>query len=410
MSKVLNFPKQNNVGVAVDVGTTTIGISCVDLYSHEEIISYLFKNPQGRYGADVITRIKTCIDDSGMLNTMSEMLTETIYKTLKTNLGQKYNNISDVCFSGNTTMLHILRGLSVEGLAAAPFNPVTLDLYQSKRVFDVSDENINEVNSNKTIKEIYLPGFSAFVGADILSGAAYLGMGKKEKYDLLIDLGTNGELLLINKDRGYATSTACGPVFDHGVIGAIYGSECIHGIAASLRSGIIDKTGLIKGIFFDKGIELDNRIIIKQEHVRRFQMAKAAIYAGVLCLMEKAGIDYDDIGNVYISGGLGFYMDVMDAFTTRLIPKELRGKITVSGNTSLLGAQMFIMAYEGNNKEDTGYQNTDNVINDHKDRKREMLSRTDITEEYDGMRVRTEAFELADYDGFQDIYINSMNF
>lgn len=390
MSKVVNFPKQNNVGVAVDVGTTTIGISCLDLYSHEEIISYLFRNPQGRYGADVITRIKTCIDDPCMLKTMSEMLTETIYKTLKTNLGKKYNDISVICYSGNTTMLHILRGLSVEGLAAAPFNPVTLDLYENERVLDASDENIEEVNNDKTIKEIYLPGFSAFVGADILSGAVYLGMGGKEQYDLLIDLGTNGELLLINKERGYATSTACGPVFDHGVIGAIYGSECIHGIAASLRSGIIDKTGLIKGIFFDKGIELDKRIVIKQEHVRRFQMAKAAIYAGVLCLMKKAGIDNGDIGNVYISGGLGFYMDVTDAFTTKLIPKELRGKITVSGNTSLLGAEKYIMAYDEENNEAT--------------------SRSDIMAEYDSMRYRTEAFELADYDGFQDIYINSMNF
>ena len=212
MDKVVRFPKQNNIVVAVDVGTTTIGIACFERYSHEEIISYLFTNPQVRYGADVITRIKTCIDDHGMLKTMSEMLTDNIYKTLKTNLGKKYNDISVICYSGNTTMLHILRQLSVEGLAAAPFNPVTLEYYEEEKfLYYPTKSNIDD-NNSRTVKEIYLPGFSAFVGADILSGAAYLGMGKKEKYDFLIDLGTNGELLLINKERGYATSTACGAV------------------------------------------------------------------------------------------------------------------------------------------------------------------------------------------------------
>ena len=389
MDNIIELKKHNNIGIAVDVGTTTIGISCLDINSKKEILSLLYRNPQGRYGADIITRIKKCIDDPDMLNTLSDDLIHSIFDSLKKNLGRKYKDISCVCYSGNTTMLHILRKLSVTGLSKAPFTPVTLDYYENRCTsegvsgFSGTDNNI-VAEAEKSFNEIYLPGFSAFVGADILSGAEYLGMGQNKEYDLLVDLGTNGEILLLNSDSGFATSTACGPVFDYGITGAVYGSECIHGIAESIRKGMIDRTGLIKGIFFDKGIELDNFITIRQEHVRNFQMAKAAIYAGIMCLMKKAGIDHTYIGNVYISGGLGFYMDVNDAFTTKLLPKKFRGKITVSGNTSLSGCCKYVLA-------------------DDEERKK-------ILSNYDNIRNRTEAFELAEYDDFQDIYISSMNF
>ena len=366
----------NNISVAVDVGTTTIGVSCVDADLKSVITEFSFSNPQKIYGADVITRIKHCIDSPSVEKSMSDMLLMKLNEKLKNALADDYDRIGCLCYSGNTTMLHILRKLSVEGLAAAPFKPVTLDYFECNVTHDDSGEESDR------IKEYFIPGFSAFVGADILSGAEYLNMGKNDKYDLLIDLGTNGEMLLINNKCGFATSTACGPVFDHGVTGAVYGSECIKAIATCIKRGLIDDTGLIKEPFFEKGLNISDDVLITQEQLRRFQMAKAAIYAGVICLMNKADIGYDEKDNVYISGGLGFFLNIRDAFTVKMIPEQLKDKIKVSGNSSLEGAKRFLL------------------FND----------RDDLLAEYEGIRNRTESFELANYKDFQEIYISSMNF
>ena len=378
------------IGVAVDVGSTTIGVSCVDMVNREEIISFNFPNPQVLYGADIITRIKHCIDEPEMTNRLSDMLICDLDSELYRRLGESYDDISLICYSGNTTMLHIMRGLSVVGLSKAPFKPVTLDYYEETESIHPTrtPEKENSENIGKSVTKIYLPGISAFVGADILSGAVGLDIGNDESYDLLIDLGTNGELLLLNKDYGYATSTACGTVFDHGVKGAVYGSESIHAIAACVKRKLIDETGLIKEPFFEKGIEIDKDFTVKQDNVRRFQMAKAAIYAGIICLIKKANIGYDNIQNMYISGGLGFYLDVRDAFITGMLPVEFKEKISVVGNTSLMGAKKYILEAKA------------------------LYDKADSTflEKCENIRTRTTSFELADYEHFQDIYIGSMNF
>lgn len=410
--KNINNKNNKNIIVAVDVGTTTIGVSCLDSDKRSVITEFSFSNPQKIYGADVITRIKYCLDVTSAESLMSDMLLMKLNEELKKALVDDYNKITSLCYSGNTTMFHILRRLPVEGLSASPFRPVTLDYFECNvshnNYANETIANINANNTNKSIdhtnannangllndsnvikntspfmiKEYFLPGLSAFVGADILSGAVYLNMGSNEKYDLLVDLGTNGEMVLLNNKCGYATSTACGPVFDHGINGAVYGSDCINAIANCIKRGLIDGTGLISEMFFEKGIMINNELIIKQEQVRRFQMAKAAIYAGIICLMNKAGIKCDDIETVYVSGGLGFYMDIKDAFTTKLLPKQLDGKIKVSGNTSLEGAKKYLLSYE----------------------------RDVILEKFEDIRRKTKAFELADYPDFQDIYISSMNF
>lgn len=450
-----------NIGVAVDVGSTTIGVCCLDLARGIEISSFSFPNPQVKYGADVITRIKHCIDDEKMVHTLSGVLRQELTQQLKSHLQSDYLNISEICYSGNTTMLHLLRGLSVAGLSKAPFSPVTLDYYEEMASLNsleqaacLSGEKavkqstvLNPANAMDIELELYLPGFSAFVGADILSGAEYLKLGRGDAYDLLIDLGTNGELLLLNDERGFATSTACGPVFDYGVTGAKYGSESIHAIASCVKRGLIDATGLIKEPFFEKGIALDHGFVIRQEQVRRFQMAKAAIFAGIICLMRKAEIGFTDIGQVFISGGLGFYLDVRDAFITKLLPKEFKGRIVISGNTSLFGAKRYILARHENirytddaskvyfaqvsdttetcsaHSVDTTKVHPahadDSICHIHADEasstgkttmQEDISDRSSILQEYDAIRSRTETFELAEYQEFNEIYIDSMNF
>ncbi|MBE5923728.1 MAG: DUF4445 domain-containing protein [Lachnospiraceae bacterium] len=370
---------QKGIYVAVDIGTTSIGVSCFDVETKSQLASFSFSNPQKIYGADVITRIKNCLDTPSAEKNMSDMILIKLNESLKCYLGNNYNRISCLCYSGNTTMQHILRCLSVEGLSKAPFTPVSLDYFECEVSHEDNKAVINEAGN---VRELFLPGFSAFVGADILAGVEYLGMGKSNRYDLLIDLGTNGELVLLNNQKGYATSTACGPVFDYGISGAVYGSECIKAIAMCIKRGLIDETGLIKEPFFEKGIDISDDITISQVQLRRFQMAKAAIYAGVISLIKKADIDYDDIENVYISGGLGFYLNIRDAFTVKMLPEQLKDKITVSGNTSLSGAERFLLS-------------------DDKDT---------ILANYESIRSRTESFELADYERFEGIYIDSMNF
>lgn len=364
----------NDIGVAVDVGSTSIGVCCVDLVHKTEILSFSFANPQHIYGADVITRIKHCVDDGQMLYRMNMMLREKLHDKLQEQLQEKYEYISQIVYSGNTTMLYILRELSLDGLAVAPFKAEHLD-YAEKNVVCMNRNNV---------KEVFLPSFSAFVGADILSGADYLNMGRLDSYELLVDLGTNGELLLLNESSGFATSTACGPVFDHVITGAKYGSDSMKLIANCVKRGLVDQTGKIVDSLFEKGISIDKNFTMKQENIRNFQLAKGAIYAGIQCLLDKAKIRVNDICRVYISGGLGFYMDKRDAFTLKMFPQEFVDKIIIVGNTSLEGAKKFLLSDD----EEKIY----------------------LLQEYDRICRCTESFELANCENFQASYLQSLEF
>lgn len=361
--------QSRRIGAAVDLGSTTIAIRCLDLITREQIAEISFANPQCRYGADVITRIQHCMQEEEMAIRLRDIVWSALQEQLEQTLQGNMQYLDQIVISGNTTMQHILRGLSVEGLAKAPFHPVDLN----------EADEIHTWNDQKIVIH-YLPGLSAFVGADILSGAVYLQMGTGHTYDLLVDLGTNGELLLLNNQHGYASSTACGPVFDHVLSGAAYGSESIHAIASCVKRHLIDVNGLIAAPFFEKGIVIDRNFVIRQHNVRNFQLAKGAIYAGICCLVEEAGISWQDIHNVYVSGGMGFYMDVREAFTVGLLPKELKGKIIISGNSSLEGATMFL-------------QDAQNM--------RETCS---------VIKERTKCLELANLPQFQTRYLEAMNF
>ncbi len=358
-----------NIGVAVDLGSTTIVVSCMDLEKKEEITAFSFTNPQYAYGADVISRIRFCMEDEQNLLMLGQIVETALKEQLIEKLGTEYSHIAKIVYSGNTTMLHILRGFSVEGLSRSPFMPVSTD-------YEAVEKN--------AVKMIYPPGFSAFVGADILTGAGVLEIGKQKAYDLLVDLGTNGEILLLNKDSGVASATACGPVFDSAVKGAVYGSESIKAIANCIKRRLVDKTGKIAGPYFEKGITIDKGFVISQENIRDFQLAKGAIYAGIQCLLREAGITADDIANVYISGGLGFHMDIRDAFTVKMLPEAFRNKITISGNTSLEGAKKLVTA--------------------------DKWESAAILSEYEAIKRRTKSLELANLEGFQEIYMQSMDF
>ena len=375
----------DKIGVGVDLGSTSIAVCCLNMVTKDEICSFSFSNPQCRYGADVITRIRHCIDDNTMLDKLRKLVWEQLFSKLNEHLGADSKHISHIVISGNTTMLHIVRGLSVDELASAPFQPIDLE-YREESIL---------MNENK-VTIIYPPGFSAFVGADIMTGAQSLNLGRDKSYDLLVDLGTNGELLLINSQHGYTASTACGPVFDHVLAGASYGSDSIHAIANCIKRGLIDSTGKIANPFFEKGIEIDKNFVIQQQNVRNFQLAKGAIFAGIQCLLNLAGITHDDLSKVYVSGGLGFYMDIKDAFSVRMLPKEISGKIVVTENTSLNGAKNLINSMN--------QSNTAASVNI------DTIKKESILAYYTAVKQRTDSYELANLPDFQKYYMNALNF
>lgn len=368
-------PLTNKYGIAIDLGSTTIELSVMDLLSDIEISTVSLPNPQRKCGADIISRIRYCQSNKAHLNELCELTRHTIQDLFRSNYNGDINDVTHMTVSGNTTMLHLLRNQSVDGLSASPFCPVTTAFSTEQCWF------------HPDITVVYPPSFSAFVGGDIVSGAYALSMGNQSNYDLLVDLGTNGELLLLNNERGFATSTACGPVFDHAIGGARYGSDCIKAIANLRKRNLIDSQGLLKEPFFEKGIQLDKGFVIKQEHIRNFQLAKGAIYAGIICLIEKAGISYDQIQNVYICGGFGFYMDIRDAFTTKMIPEPLRDKIHIMGNTSMEGAKKMLQTIHNDNDDLTNLKNNlQNIVNN------------------------TSSFELANHNYFQSTFLDALNF
>ncbi len=318
--------KKAKLGIAVDLGTTTIAAALVDMGTGNVLAQQGCMNRQGLVGADVISRIQYASKEAG-LHKLEQLvrgdllrLTEALCKDVC-----EKDEIASFVITGNTTMLHLLAGESVEGLAAYPFAPIFLD----ERQMDLEGLSVT-----------LLPGKSAFVGADIVSGAQYLMEQEAtgEKYRMLVDLGTNGEIMVWNHERSGCTSAACGPAFANSVAGA-FGKEStlLDAIATCLADGRIDATGKIREDLFDTGIEVEP-YYITQNSVRQIQLAKAAIRTAMELLCYEMKVPLDEVETVYLAGGFGFHLSLDSAFAIHLLPEELRGRIKVVGNTALQGA------------------------------------------------------------------------
>ncbi len=379
-----------NYGVAVDIGTTTVVAHLLNMYSGKIVDTVSGLNRQKTLGADVISRIEYCIREPEGLKTLSDkivsQIAEMVTSLVKRNRIRE-GSLHSIMTAGNTTMMHLLYGTDPEGIAAAPFIPVDLQAasYHSSEIgnfpFDVTFCN--------------LPAISAYVGADITAGILATKMHKKDELSLLIDIGTNGEIVLGNKDKLYCCSTAAGPAFEGahitcgmgGVFGAIdtisledntikyttignskpagiCGSGIIDAVSILLKSGVVDFTGRIleadeiekptaKSLVekhFAEGegnsfilapssvSETGANIVFTQKDIREVQLAKAAISAGVATLLATAGKNTSDIAHVYIAGGFGSYISKESAAAIGLIPAELLDRTESVGNTSGKGA------------------------------------------------------------------------
>lgn len=361
MRKVRSVLNPLQYYIAIDLGTTTIVVTLIDSVGNN-LATFTSINPQRSYGADVISRIN--ISNKGKKHELMEMIRKTIRDGILAVIQKavvEAGKVKRVAIAGNTTMVHLYMGYSCTGLGTYPFQPVNIGFIED------SLEGID------AIPVTLLPGITTFVGGDIVSGLAVCGFHRKEESCLLIDLGTNGEMALGNKDKILVTSTAAGPAFEGGnlscgtgsIPGAIShmnikgneisyetignkppigicGTGVIEIISELLRVGIIDETGLLTDAYFEQGYTITEDIKVTQKDIRELQLAKAAVRAGVEILASNYGITLDHISTVYLAGGFGFHLDIDKAVHIGLLPPELKENIKVIGNSSLSGAISYL--------------------------------------------------------------------
>lgn len=304
--------------MVVDLGTTTI--VCKAFYRGQEA-SVWGVNPQRYFGADVTSRIQAAV--MGHTAELQDMVCHFLLEArekLETRLGA---GISHVLVAGNTTMEHLLWGWDCKGLGRAPFTPVSLQLTQ-----DV----LPQIGGAQVCT---IPGISAYVGGDIVSGIWRLGMHRGSSVQLLIDLGTNGEMALSKDGRLYVTSTAAGSAFEGSAPARkIYASGVFRCLHQMLEIGRMDETGLLHPEC-DDGVTPE--VEITQEDIRDFQMAKAAIRAGIESLLAFAGLKANEVDGIYLAGGMGYYLDTNDALALGMLPQEFADKTRPAGNVALAG-------------------------------------------------------------------------
>ena len=362
-------------GIAIDIGTTTLAAELISITDGTCLKTASSVNHQRAYGADVISRIRAA--SSGDAEKLRESILKDVRDLAETLLaGQDQNvlNVSKIVIAGNTTMIHLLLGYSCVGLGTAPFTPVNLapeDMTWGELTGDCEKtRESGDTGINQTTKVQIMPGISAFVGGDITAGMMGCGM-RPDKCEMLIDIGTNGEMVLATGDHFLVSSVAAGPAFEGGNIscgmpgvpGAVcravlfgknnmvtrtIGNKPAIGLCGTgiidvmyelVRHHIVDTQGILGEPWFEKGFPVvPGKIYFTQEDIRQVQMAKAAICAGVEVLLQKSNISYEQIKKVYVAGGFGMGLDMEKALGIGLLPIGLRGKLMPVGNSALEGA------------------------------------------------------------------------
>ncbi|MBN2610547.1 MAG: DUF4445 domain-containing protein [Bacteroidales bacterium] len=351
----------HSVGVAVDIGTTTVVMYFMDMITGETRKIASFLNPQHLYGADVITRIGYCQENVNGLKGLQEVIISAINKELENFVkesGFAADSIEKMVFVGNTTMLHILLGEDPVSIALAPFVPK----FTSRQLRTGNETGFN-INSGAIIET--LPCISAYVGADIVAGVAALK--NLHKNYIFLDIGTNGELALARGDKLFTCATAAGPAFEganiscgmaavtgaisafnrqgkYQVIGntapeGICGSGIVDIVAYMLLEDIIDETGLLQEPFIIDGMK---KLRVLQQDIREIQLAKSAIYSGIIILINHAGLSFNEIDALYLAGGFGNYLNISSAIQIGLLPSELKDRIYPVGNSAGIGSLQYL--------------------------------------------------------------------
>ena len=361
-------------GIAVDIGTTTIAASLIDQRDGRIVATATTGSHQRSFGADVISRIEAANKGKG------KALQKAVRRDILGLMEKLFDDHPEakaschkVAIAANTTMIHLLMGWSCEGLGNWPFTPVSLggETYSFSEVF-------GKGGFLTDCQVTLIPGMSTYVGGDITAGIAACGLMDSDEVTLFIDLGTNGELVLGNRNERFIASAPAGPALEGGkltwgtasVSGAICGvrieggkavvrtidgavpvgicgTGIIEAMAGLVSEGLVDETGKLEEPYFTMGFTLGStldyeRIVLSQKDIREIQMAKSAIRAGIETLIERSGIDRRRIDRVCLAGGFGYRLDPEKAAVIGLLPPDLAAKATAVGNTALQGAAAFL--------------------------------------------------------------------
>ncbi|NLP43626.1 MAG: DUF4445 domain-containing protein [Peptococcaceae bacterium] len=387
-----NDTTKRSFGLAIDLGSTSIVAYLYDLNSGTKVGTFSALNSQISEGADVITRINTAINQPDGLARLQQKVIATINKLIEeasSSLALSSWEIYTIAICGNSAMQHLFLGLNPGSLGRTPFTNIILD-----QVTIQAKELDIQINPNGIIH--FLPLIGGFVGADTTAVLLSLSEDELKETKLIVDLGTNGELLLGNEQGFYATSTAAGPALEgatiefgmRGTNGAIekvklsggtvetqvIGSEKARGICGSgiidavaemLKIGVINKKGRLltaeeyleicstehKGLAANLGkvnninvFYLTKEIYISQKDIRSVQLAKSAICTGCLLLMNEYGLEGSQLKEILISGAFGNYIDVDNAKTIGLIPNFENVPVRSIGNAAGTGTINFLLS------------------------------------------------------------------
>lgn len=387
-------------GLAVDIGTTTVVGMLWDLNRIKLMEVTARTNPQSIFGADVISRIQFCNEDESHLARIQEKIIQCMNEMIKEmalQSGIRTESIYEAVVVGNTTMSHLFLGVHPGSLARTPFAPVFC------HCVDTPAKELSLL-LNEEANVCFLPNIAGHVGADLSAVLLATGLKEKEGANIVIDIGTNGEILLEKDGEILACSTAAGPAFEGASItmgmraadGAIEkvtveenqkgeksirtktignvsaegicGSGLIDLISCLLQIGVIDKTGrmITKQEALEGGLTpaLANRIVegekgqafildykktgepvfLTQQDIREVQLAKGAIYAGMKTMMKMLQIDEQELNHIYLAGAFGNYIDKKSALAIGLLPKVPEEKIQPIGNAAGTGACMALLS------------------------------------------------------------------
>jgi uncharacterized 2Fe-2S/4Fe-4S cluster protein (DUF4445 family) len=374
-------------GAACDIGTTSVALYIYDLISGDLLLALSGLNRQISRGADVISRIAFAAAGQENLEALRDLVSQTINGLLEeaaAHLPDLRDNLYAFVACGNTAMQHLFFGYYPGNLGRSPF--VSLSLKEQ----ECRGED-TELELPRRCQVTFLPLLGGFIGGDIT--AALLTLGEDHKLRLLIDLGTNGEIVLGTKDRYLAASTACGPALEGGsihcgmrgsrgaiekveisdgrvvcqVIGGgqatgICGSGIVDAAAVMLRQGLMEETGRIlsrgeyEGLHPGSGLAgclafhgelpafyLTPEIFLDQKDIRQIQLAKSAICAGCLALAANWGAALEEVEEFVLAGAFGNYIDKENALAIGLLPAVAPDKLIAIGNGAGLGAGMYLL-------------------------------------------------------------------
>lgn len=357
---------------AFDIGTTTLAGYLLDGETGDVIASASRLNPQKQFGGDVISRSNYALENGGeelascIREAVSDMIEEMTAETKYSYLDVYFTTIA-----GNTCMNHLFLGLDVDSLVHAPYNPAL-------RESVILDAKLLGIRMNRRGRLMMLPNIAGFVGADTTACIISTDLALQKEWTLLIDIGTNGEMVLAKDGKMAACSTAAGPAFEgvgisigmRGAEGAIsharytkngweievIGNTRVKGICGSglldvaaemLRAGIMDENGHMDGqmtvLAEEENSALDGPVCLLQKDIRELQMAKAAIRAGIELLSSHMGITVNDIQHVWLAGAFGSFMNSDSACDIGMIPPILKDRISSIGNAAGMGAKVAVI-------------------------------------------------------------------